>query len=524
MRFIAAGSDSEQRLLKDPVEVDAAQFEALKPLQPGTEEYGVALSKILFSQPALAVGFEKALSTSEALKSSLRVRLLLDTDEALLHDVQWECLNDLTGNAIASDHRILLSRYLPAVDWQPTVAAKEQLKALVLVASPSNLNDYSLTPIGDEAQLAKIRAAFGKVETKVVTGVTRLSLVSELNLGFDIIYVLCHGALVDGKPYLVLCDAKGEADLVEGTLVAGHVRDLTEAPRLVVLACCQSAQGLGSLAPMLAQAGVPAILALAGNFPVAAHDLFMPKFFEALLEDGFVDRAVAVARGMLRGQESQWMPVLYTRLKTGLLLKQPEPVAPKKSPWMRRILIGVAALVMGLGLLVWLVPTDDPAVLSYSVEVTSEGKQPEVLPSERTFQKGEHPAIHIEVPKAGYLYGFQRFDDGQYEVLLAMKVADSAQVRVPPDGSRYFGTTAGTVTLAWSSIEMFDLKDIVEGADIEADGSRRITHPDKIKKLDDKLTEYTASTRREVIAEGKPHAKLSSAELHVAYRFRLDVP
>ena len=85
-------------------------------------------------------------------------------------------------------------------------------------------------------------------------------------------------------------------------------------PRIVVLASCQSAGsggvGLAALGPRLAEAGVPAVIAMQGNVLMTTAAEFMQSFFKELLVDGQIDRAVAVARGNVRRSPDDWMPVL----------------------------------------------------------------------------------------------------------------------------------------------------------------------------------------------------------------------
>ena len=52
----------------------------------------------------------------------------------------------------------------------------------------------------------------------------------------------------------------------------------------------------------------------------------LPAFFGELAWDGQVDRAMAVARGAVRERHDGWMPVLYTRLRTGRIFAEPERV------------------------------------------------------------------------------------------------------------------------------------------------------------------------------------------------------
>jgi hypothetical protein len=46
---------------------------------------------------------------------------------------------------------------------------------------------------------------------------------------------------------------------------------------------------------------------------------FMPKFFENLQQEGYVDQALSVARGVVRKNPDFWMPTLFMRLKSGRL-------------------------------------------------------------------------------------------------------------------------------------------------------------------------------------------------------------
>ena len=49
----------------------------------------------------------------------------------------------------------------------------------------------------------------------------------------------------------------------------------------------------------------------------------MPLFFDELLRDGQIDRAMAVARSAVRDRADSWKPVLYTRLKSGRIWYEP---------------------------------------------------------------------------------------------------------------------------------------------------------------------------------------------------------
>ncbi|NNJ12815.1 CHAT domain-containing protein [Chloroflexales bacterium ZM16-3] len=90
-----------------------------------------------------------------------------------------------------------------------------------------------------------------------------------------------------------------------------------------MLASCQSA-GTGvdqdvllAIGPRLAEAGIPAVLAMQGKISMETNAAFMPVFFRELSRDGQIDRAMAVARGTVRARPDAWIPVLIMRLKSG---------------------------------------------------------------------------------------------------------------------------------------------------------------------------------------------------------------
>ena len=77
---------------------------------------------------------------------------------------------------------------------------------------------------------------------------------------------------------------------------------------------------LSAIGPRLAEAGIPAVLALQAQLPMSTAESFFPAFFDELLRHGQVDRATTAARGLLRGtgaERDAWIPVLYTRLSHG---------------------------------------------------------------------------------------------------------------------------------------------------------------------------------------------------------------
>jgi hypothetical protein len=255
-----------------------------------------------------------------------------------LHDLRWETLHDpQTDSLLATNEQLLLTRYLSSFDWLPVrLRARANLRALVLIANPTNLADYQpggkqLAPFDVTRELERARAAMPDIPITALaeSGQVTLNALSEqLRAGFDILYLVVHGALVRGEPYLWMEDDEGLAAVVPGSDLVTRLQELRPRPRLVVLASCESAgqandaggernRALAGLGPRLAQVGVPAVLAMQGNISTRTVERFMPVFFAELQRDGQIDRAVAAARGAVRDANDWWMPVLFMRLKSG---------------------------------------------------------------------------------------------------------------------------------------------------------------------------------------------------------------
>jgi hypothetical protein len=354
LRAIPPESDAEVRLVRSGQALAQFDLERLRGLAADPAAYSQALSESLFADPAVRSAFAEARGIAEALEATLRLRLFVGPGAPELHGLHWETLRDPDGDGpLPMSERVLFSRYLSSQDWRPArLRPRGDLCALVVIANPANLDDYEpggqpLPPLDVEAELERARKGLEGISlTPLASGgsATLNNLVDHLRddaeSSVDILYLVCHGALVNGEPHLWLEGDGGEAEVVPGSELVARLREMQHLPRLVVLASCQSAgkggaaaasgeartsdRGvLAALGPRLAEAGVPAVVAMQGNVTMATMAEFMPVFFRELQQDGQVDRAVAVARGVVRKRPDWWMPVLFMRLKTGRLWYEP---------------------------------------------------------------------------------------------------------------------------------------------------------------------------------------------------------
>jgi hypothetical protein len=164
-----------------------------------------------------------------------------------------------------------------------------------------------------------------RVTKLAVRGEARLDrMVEELRGGYDILYVICHGVVFGDAdqgwdPRLFLEDKDGNAAAESGLEFVRLLTQLPDRPGLVVLASCQSAEAgvAEAIGPKLAENGIAAVVAMAGNITFETASVFVPRFFAHLREHGQIDHAMAVARQAVRERHDYWMPQLFLRLRSG---------------------------------------------------------------------------------------------------------------------------------------------------------------------------------------------------------------
>jgi len=327
LRFTDPASEAEIPSARGVARLDSAE---LLSLQSDPRAYGQALSEGLFDDANVRGLYQTAKATIEASERFLRLRLLVSPDAAELHGLRWELLRDPDSHALlATSEKTPFSRFMVSHDWRPVrLRSRADLRALVAVSAPSNLAKYRLADIDCDSEIERAQAALEGVEVEVLgrdAPTTMESLVEHLRTGIDVVYLVCHGALIRHVPRLYLQAENGQVDVADGRALAQRIAELPQAPRLFVLASCESAKAdaddgpvaEAALAPRLAEAGVPAILAMQGKISMKTVGQLMPVLFRELLTDGQIDRALAAARAAAKDRPDVWMPALFLRLKRG---------------------------------------------------------------------------------------------------------------------------------------------------------------------------------------------------------------
>jgi hypothetical protein len=339
LRFSQPGSEAESRVGTDEPAKAALDLDQLRQLSTDPANYGQALSAGVFAEDAIRTAFIKSRAIARALDAPLRVRLLIGPTAPDLHALHWETLTDPeTGTSLSTSENVLFSRYLSSQDWTPVkVNPKGTLRGLVVVANPTNLAEYNLDAVDVAGELQRVKTALGEIPLTVLPDLlggvraTADGLIASLREEQpDYLYLVCHGSLIRGQPWLWLEGEDGTAARLSGEELVTRLGEMQVLPRLVVLASCESAgagegEALHALGPRLAAAGIPAVIAMQGKISMTTIAQMMPAFFQELLRGGQVDHALAVARGVVRAKADVWMPALFMRLKSGRIWSDTAP-------------------------------------------------------------------------------------------------------------------------------------------------------------------------------------------------------
>jgi hypothetical protein len=345
-----------RELGSEPLFIDV---DALSVLAGNRAEYARLLTKqVLRADPLVLKMYERARTVADSGNLSVHLRLLLDPKApSKFHALRWELLRDPGDDKnIATRNNISFSRFLSTPDWRIIPPPrKHELRALVVVAAPDlsgiTAGQRILEPINVEEQIAWAATALEGITATTLPNESNRATLSAVREalsedqsehGIDVLYIICHGAFLQEESVLYLEDSDGSYDGVKASRFAEMIDGLSHRPMLAVICACRSAGGndaasdevaLKALGPMLAKAGIPAVLAMQGDFTMESAEVFLPAFFRELRRHGVVDRAVAHARGQIADRPDWWMPVLFSRLRTGRTYYLPEFSDQSTATW-----------------------------------------------------------------------------------------------------------------------------------------------------------------------------------------------
>jgi hypothetical protein len=303
------------------------------------KEYGLTLGRMLFSDQVLGKAYGETVAAAQGQSGrGLRVRLQVDPPE--LQGLHWERIyHPLAGEwlPMGSTATTPFSRFVPPQQWdRPTPVTERPLRLLAVIASPKNLDSFTLDPIPDEerqtlrATLTKLPGvAVTVLETGTASPPTLTEIRKALAQGFHLVHFLCHGAHTPAGTVLYLEKEDGTVEPVEAVRLVEAFKVLAKPPLLCFMSACESASRARSdafapLAPLWVEdGGIQAVVAMTERVGVRTAQQFSSQFYARLLVHGMVDLAMNEARALVQDEWDWGVPVLFTRLPDNQLLDFP---------------------------------------------------------------------------------------------------------------------------------------------------------------------------------------------------------
>ncbi|MEK8020928.1 MAG: CHAT domain-containing protein [Candidatus Parabeggiatoa sp.] len=313
-------------------QLNQTDLEELRSLLRQPKDYGTFLGKKLF-QGEVRVAFDRAWGES---KDGLRILLIVEAEDIELKTLRWERLcapKDGQWNFLRLDQGLPFSMYIPAsTDKRFPPIGKDDLRALVLAASPENLGKYRLDAFDVEASVAGVREALGDIPCEVLAPLSEAigpptldELCRQLTVRqYTLLHFIAHGKVIDGgETALYWANADNQSEIVTGTELISQLKNL-EGPRglphFAFLSTCESASpkaegALGGLGQRLVrELGIPAVIAMTEKVTMTTALALGMRFYQQLRKSGHVDLALAEATAGLMGRNDIIVPALFSRL------------------------------------------------------------------------------------------------------------------------------------------------------------------------------------------------------------------
>ncbi|MEG4842840.1 CHAT domain-containing protein, partial [Microcoleus sp. B9-D4] len=326
---------------KETLELNQEDLNKLTQQQENEKEYGTHLGKALF-RGAVYDTFVRALSKSSQ-DSLLRILLSLEAaDNDPIKTLHWERLcapidADGSWHLLARNQRVPFSLYIPTIiDRRFPPIGRRDLRALVLVASPSNIGKFQLAPFDVEAVLSGVKEALGEIPYEIlandVAGAIGPPTLQELSKQltnakkpYTLLHFVAHGKLLDnGETVLYWAKADNQVQPVTGEELLSELKNIgnhqRSLPHFAFLCTCESADpraeaGLGGLGQRLVRnLGMPAVVAMTRKVSVETGLALGQNFYRRLRESGEVDTALQEATAGLGKRHDIAVPALFSRL------------------------------------------------------------------------------------------------------------------------------------------------------------------------------------------------------------------
>jgi hypothetical protein len=325
----------------DIFEFSAEDFRHLNTLS--TKDYGIYLGKALF-QNDLREFFKSAFHSSQKL---MKVTLSIDVENSSNSDnlraLHWERLcvpMDQSWQYLPLEQRLPFSHHVSTanLDRKYSPIQKDNLKALVLVASPENLEtEYNLASFDIEVTVAGIRSAFGDIPCDILAnhiedaiGLPTLKKLIECltntNPPYTILHIVSHGSIDQrGNTWLYWSNEANQVEPILGGDLIEKLCIVQNLPHLIFLCSCSSANYCGGLAQGIIQTlATPTVVAMTDSVSIKTATELAHNFYPRLLKSGEVDVALQQAAAPLAERHDITIPALFSsRLDNQFLFLSP---------------------------------------------------------------------------------------------------------------------------------------------------------------------------------------------------------
>jgi len=316
------------------LELIPENFQQLTSFLGQPKDYGTLLGKTLFRDD-VRDAFVGAMRESE---EPLRMLLFIEASDPELRTLRWEKLCapiDGEWDLLALNQRVPFSFYIPAItDRRFPPIGRRDLRALVLVASPSDSQKYKLAEFDVAASVNSVKFALGEIPCDVlatVDGAIGLPTIDELcthlsdrNKQYTILHFVGHGRVMDnGETIVYWSKADNTVEAIPATQLLDRLRPLRGAkglPHFTFLCTCESASpdaegSLGGLGQRLVRdLGMPAVVAMTDKVTIKTAETLIENFYKQLRASGEVDSALHEATAALAKRGDITVPALFSRL------------------------------------------------------------------------------------------------------------------------------------------------------------------------------------------------------------------
>ena len=307
---------------KGELKLSKQDFNELTSLKIQSQQYGQFLGRALF-QGEIYQAYLQALDSSW---DGIRVLLIVEDKELEVLYWHWLCAPQ-EWNFISLNQRCCFSISLktPTERVFPPINQND-LKALILAASPQGLEEYSLASFNVQETVDSLKIALGQIPTDVlaVDGGLGMPTLDELcdrltQTSYSLLHIVGHGQVQRGETFLYWATKENLVWPVEGSKLIERLQNIQNLPHFIFLSACETAKSeagmaLGGLAQrMVRELGIPAVLAMTENVTIETAALLSKAFYPRLRKHGEVDKALVEATSTL-SRDDILVPALFSRL------------------------------------------------------------------------------------------------------------------------------------------------------------------------------------------------------------------